>query len=74
MRITNTDGKKAQAKLDRGNLILKARSNEEKLVSLVAEYKRANNRLEASKHAVKCHQSDVDALKQAMFFLVGEIK
>jgi len=74
MRIENTDGKKAQAKLDRGAQALKARTNQERLNSLFDEMKRANRRLEASKHAVKCNQSDVDALQQAIYFLAGEMK
>ena len=72
MRIVNTDAKKSQAKLDKEAQVLAARTNEERLNSLFAEMKRANRRLEASKHAVKCNQSDIDALQQAIDALVGE--
>lgn len=73
MRIVNTDAKKSQAKLDKEAQVLAARTNEERLNSLFAEMKRANRRLEASKHAVKCNQSDIDALQQAIDALVGEV-
>ena len=71
MRIVNTDPKKAQRKLEREAVILAARTNEERLNSLYADMKRANRRLEASKHAVECNQSDVDALQQAIHALEG---
>tara|TARA_R100000951_G_scaffold51058_1_gene43128 strand:- start:103 stop:324 length:222 start_codon:yes stop_codon:yes gene_type:complete len=73
MRIVNTDAKKSQAKLDREAQVLAARTNEERLNSLFAEMKRANRRLEASKHAVRCDQSSVDALQQDIDALVGEV-
>ena len=72
MRIVNTSVKNAQAKLDKEAQVLAARTNEERLNSLFAEMKRANRRLEASKHAVECDQSSVDALQQAIDALVGE--
>lgn len=73
MRIVNTSVKNAQAKLDKEAQVLAARTNEERLNSLFAEMKRANRRLEASKHAVECDQSSVDALQQAIDALVGEV-
>jgi len=73
MRIVNTNAKKSQAKLDKEAQVLAARTNEERLNSLFAEMKRANRRLEASKHAVECDQSSVDALQQAIDALVGEV-
>jgi predicted nucleic acid-binding Zn-ribbon protein len=73
MRIVNTSVKNVQTKLDKEAQVLAARTNEERLNSLFAEMKRANRRLEASKHAVECDQSSVDALQQAIDALVGEV-
>lgn len=70
MRIVNTDGNKAQRKLDKDAKRLAERTTEQKLKDLMLEYERASNRFERAKKDVLAWQSHVDAIKNEMFQLI----
>jgi len=70
MRIINTDGKKAQRKLDKDAKRLTERTTEQKLKDLMLEYERANRRYEQAKRDVLAWLSHTDAIKKEMFELI----